>query len=79
MCSHLLSVCLVCQVLNKNTYFREHVLVVVSKYSICDTENKTKEIKPSSMFKHASIEKTLWSQWNIPAWFIATLEKGMVL
>ena len=38
MCSYLYAVCLVCRVL-KNIYFKEHLSVVASRYSICDMEN----------------------------------------
>ena len=40
MCPLLYSVCLVYQVL-KNTYFKEYLSVVASKYRICDTEKNT--------------------------------------
>ena len=48
MRSYLYPVCLVSRVL-KNTYFREQLSVVASKYSICDMEN---ELTLCSMFKH---------------------------
>ena len=44
-------VCLVSRVL-KNKYFKEHLSVVASKYSICDMENKAEEFTLCSMFKH---------------------------
>ena len=40
MCSYLYSVCLVSRV-SKNTYLKEHLSVVASKYSICNMENET--------------------------------------
>ena len=40
MCPYLYSVCLVCRVL-KNTYFKEYLSVVASKYHKRDTENNT--------------------------------------
>ena len=52
MCSHLCSVCLVCRVL-KDTYFKEHLSVVASKYSICNTKNNAWKLKLCSMFKHS--------------------------
>ena len=39
-CFYLYLVCLVCRVL-KNTYFKEHLSGVASKYIICDTRNNT--------------------------------------
>ena len=40
MRSYLYSVCLISQVLKK-TYFKEHLLVIASKYNLCDMENNT--------------------------------------
>ena len=40
MCSYLYPVCLVSLVL-KNTYFKEHLSVVASKYSLSEMENNT--------------------------------------
>ena len=40
MCPYLYSVSLVCRVL-KNTYFKEYLSVVASKYHKRDTENNT--------------------------------------
>ena len=40
MCPYLYSVCLVCRVL-KNTYFKEYLSVVASKYHKRDAENNT--------------------------------------
>ena len=39
-CPYIYSVCLVYQVL-KNTYFKEYLSAVASKYYICDRENNT--------------------------------------
>ena len=39
-CPYIYSLCLVYQVL-KNTYFKEYLSVVASKYYICDKENNT--------------------------------------
>ena len=50
MCSYLYLVCLLCRVLKK-TYFKEHLPVVASKYSLCDMENNT-QAKLCSMFKY---------------------------
>ena len=43
-CPYIYSLCLVYQVL-KNTYFKEYLSVVASKYYICDKENNTQEFK----------------------------------
>ena len=40
MSSYLYSVCLIAQV-SENTYFKEHLLVVTSKYRKWDMENNT--------------------------------------
>ena len=58
MCSYLYSGYLLSRVL-KNIYFKEHFLVVASKYSICDMENKTKESTLRSLEK---------------AWFMSLME-----
>ena len=52
MCLYLYSGCLVYRVL-KNTYFKEDLSVVASKYSICDMEKNTSEFKLCSVFKHS--------------------------
>ena len=53
ICSYLYSVCLVCRFL-KNTNFKGHLSVVVSKHSLCDTESNTSEFKLTLMFKLSS-------------------------
>ena len=50
MCSCLYLVCLLCRVLKK-TYFKQHLSVVASKYSLSDTQNNTQS-KSCSMFKY---------------------------
>ena len=64
MCSYLNLVCLVCRVL-KNTYFKEHVSVVASKYSICDTEKMLRNLSYVQCLNIAPLEK---------AWFMAPME-----
>ena len=58
MCLYLYSVCLVSRVL-KNTYLKENLSVIASKYSICDMEKKTYEFTLCSMFKYSPNEKDL--------------------
>ena len=74
-CPYLYSVCLVYRVL-KNTYFKEYISVVASKYCICNTENNTQEFKLClniALWKRhylghqrnkAPVEKALRHQWN---------------
>ena len=74
MLSFLYPVCLVCGVL-KNTYFKEHPLVIGSKYSLCNTESNTWEFKLCSMFKLSPNGKGIIFGPNVPPWFIAPMEK----
>ena len=64
ICSYIYSVCLVSTVL-KNTYFKKHLSLVASQWSLCSTENNTPEFKLCLMFKDAPAEK---------AWFMAPME-----
>ena len=50
MCSYLYLVCLLYRVLKK-TYFKQHLSVVASKYSLSATPNNTQS-KLCSMFKY---------------------------
>ena len=88
MCRYLYSVCQVCLVL-KNTYFKEYLSVVASKYRICNTENSTQEFKLCSMFKHSPNGKGMIYCRNLinpngegvmatmeyTSWLIAPMEK----
>ena len=65
MCSYLYSVCLVSWVL-KNTYLKEHLSVIASKYSICDTEKKTWNLHYVQCLNIAPTKK---------AWFMAPVDK----
>ena len=51
MCPYLYLVCLLYQVLKK-IYFKQHLLVVASKYSLSATRNNTQP-KLCSMFKYS--------------------------
>ena len=64
MCSYLYSVCLVSQVL-KNTYFKEHFSVVVSKYSLSDMEKILRSLNYVHCLKIVQMEK---------AWFMVSME-----
>ena len=64
MFSCLYPVCLVSQIL-KNTYFKEHLSVVISKYR---NLHYVQCLNIASMEKAefmALMEKELWPQWNI--------------
>ena len=77
MRSYLYPVCLVSRVL-KNTYFREHLSVVASKYSIYDMENETEEFTLCSMFKHISSGKGMVYGPNGKG-IIASLEYTLII
>ena len=55
MCSFLYSVCLVSRVL-KNTYSKEHLSVIASKYNIYNMENKTYEFTLGDIQKVRSLK-----------------------
>ena len=85
--TEMCQVCLVSQIL-KNTYFKEHLSVVASNYSICDMESKTQEFTICSMFKHSPNGKDM-VYGHIGKGIVASMEyiliiystngKGMVL
>ena len=77
VCSYLYPVYLVSRVL-KNTYFREHLSVVASKYSIYDMENETEEFTLCSMFKHISSGKGMVYGPNGKG-IIASLEYTLII
>ena len=56
LCSYLYLVCLLYRV-SKKIYFKQHLSVVASKYSLSDVQNKTQS-KLCSIFNIAPIEKT---------------------
>ena len=43
----------------QNTYLKEHLLVVASKYSLSDMKNNTQEFKLCSMSKHSPYGKDI--------------------
>ena len=77
MCSYLYSECLVSRVL-KNTYFRENLSVVASKYNIHDMENQTEEFTICLMFKHISNGKGMVYGPNGKG-IIASLEYTLII
>ena len=72
MCLYLTSVCLLSRIL-KETYFREHLSVVPSKYSLCDMENNT-QCKLFSMSRYSSNGKGVVYG---PQWDITLMEKAL--
>ena len=88
MCSHLYSVYLVSRVL-KNTYFKEHLLVIASKYTKCGMKTILGNLNCVQCLNKVLMEKAwfmvpkeynpkgkeLCSQRNIPSWFIAPMER----
>ena len=68
MCPYLYSGCLVWWVL-KNTYFKEYLSVVASKYRICDTKAIHSDLNCTQCLSIAPMEKALWRQLIIPLGF----------
>ena len=69
MCSYFYSVCLASRALTI-TFFKEHLSVAASKYSICDIENKIRNLHYVQCSNIAPVKK---------AWFMASMEYTLII